>query len=368
VGLLKVLGYFSGSIYSIIKRINQSLKRIYRVRTGIDILENEIVDQYPNVLEILLRDHTTQKNIFWATDNYRHLGKPYSSDSQILPELITGEKGNIIMPRVHKDKVLQQSRSKEMAEVFTPSWICNEQNNLIDNVWFGKEEVFNQEKTKPDGTKTWVVNTNKISFPKGKTWRGYVRDIRLEIACGEAPYITSRYDSTTGDFIPIQNRVGILDRKLRVINENIDSSGEWLKAAQIAFKNTYAFEWQGDSLLLAREAMLATFIENYTVKFDKEPLLKSIQYIAYIISWNTWQMDGLKGVIPNSCGPKTETRVNLFGETETKHTFCEGCEKGNIRKHNGIYSLIKDWSNKNLETGKAGRKIRFIDLLNQSGK
>jgi hypothetical protein len=333
------------------------------VRIGIDILENEIVAQYPDVLEILLRDHTTQKNIFWATDNYEQLGILYNSNSYMLPELITGENGSIIMPRVYKDKVLQQSRSKEMAEVFTPSWICNAQNNLIDNAWFGKEDVFNQEITMSDGTKSWEVNTNKINFPKGKTWRGYVRDTRLEIACGEAPYITSRYDSTTGEPIPIQNRVGILDRKLRVINENIDSSGEWLKAAQTAYKNTYAFEWQGDSLLLAREAMLATFIENYTVKFDKEPLLKSIQFIAYIISWNVWQMDGLKGVIPNSCGFKTETNVNLFGEAESKHTFCEGCEKGNIRKHNGTYALIKDWSNRDPKTGKTGRKMRFVDLI-----
>lgn len=338
------------------------------MRTGIDILENELVAQYPDVLEILLRDHTTQKNIFWATNNYEHLGVQYNSDAFILPELITGENGNIIMPRVHKDKVLQLSRSKEMAEVFTPSWICNAQNNLIDNAWFGKEGVFNQEEAMADGTKGWEVNIDKITFPKGKTWKSYVRDTRLEIACGEAPYITSRYDSTTGEFIPIQNRIGILDRKLRVINENVDTTGEWLKAAQTAYKNTYAFEWQGDSLLLAREAMLATFIENYTLKFDKEPLLKSIQYIAYIISWNIWQMDGLKSVIPNSCGHKTETSVNLFGETETKHTFCEGCEKGNIRKHNGIYALIKDWSNKDSKTGKTGRKIRFIDLLNNRGK
>lgn len=338
------------------------------MRIGIDILENEIVAQHPDVLEILLRDHTTQKNIFWATNNYENLGEPYSFDSYILPELITGENGNIIMPRVHKDKDLQQSRSKEMAEVFTPSWICNAQNNLIDNAWFGKVSVFNHEKTLPDGTKSWEVNTNKISFPKGKSWRDYVRDTRLEIACGEAPYITSRYDSITGGFIPVQNRVGILDRKLRVINENIDSSGEWLKAAQTAFKNTYAFEWQGDSLLLAREAMLATFIENFTVKFSKEPMLKSIQYIAYIISWNVWQMDGLKGVIPNSCGGFTVTDIDLFGETKTNNVFCAGCMNNNIFKHNGTYALIKDWSNKDPKTAKTGRKLRFIDLLNNRGK
>ena len=109
----------------------------------IDILENELIEKYPDVLGILLRDQTTQENIFWATDNYEHLGDSYRFNSEILPELITGEKGNVIMPRVHKDKILQLSRSKEMAEVFTPSWICNAQNNLVDNSWFGKDGVFN---------------------------------------------------------------------------------------------------------------------------------------------------------------------------------------------------------------------------------
>ena len=99
------------------------------MRTGIDILENEILEQYPGVLDILLRDHTTQKNIFWATNNYNKLGKAYHYNSEILPELITGSNGNLIMPRVQKDKTLQQSRARNMAEVFTPSWICNAQNN-----------------------------------------------------------------------------------------------------------------------------------------------------------------------------------------------------------------------------------------------
>lgn len=333
------------------------------MRTGIDILENEILEQYPDVLEILLRDHTTKKNIFWATDNYQHLGEAYRFNSQILPELITGENGDIIMPRVHKDKILQQSRSKEMAEVFTPSWICNAQNNLIDNAWFGREEVFNSEISLDNGSYKWEINEEKINFPKGKTWRDYIRDTRLEMACGEAPYISSRYDSTTGEFIPIENRIGILDRKLRVINENVTTTGEWLKAAQTAYKNTYAFEWQGDSLLLAREAMLVAFIENYAHKFGKEPLLKSLDYIAYIISWNVWQMDGLKGIVPNTCGGFTVTEVDLFGDIKTENSFCKGCMENNILKHNGTYCLIKDWSKKDLNTGRSGKKIRFIDLL-----
>ena len=328
----------------------------------IDIKENNLREQYPEVLEALLRDHTTQKNIFWATDNYQDQGEDYKYTSSILPELITGDKGSVIMPRVQKDKEMQQSRVRDMAEVFTPSWICNAQNNLIDNAWFGRENVFNTEITNPDGTHTWIVNPDKIIFPEGKTWKHYVRDTRLEMTCGEAPYITSRYDTTTGEFIPIDKRIGILDRKLRVINENIDTSTEWLKATQEAYKNTYAFEWQGDSLLLAREAMLYTFIENFENKFGRQPKLESIQFLAYIISWNVWQMDGLKGVVPNSCGERKTIEQDLFGEKEVI-TACDGCKTDNIHKHNGIYCLIKDWSNKDLETGKKGRKIRFVDLM-----
>lgn len=329
----------------------------------IDILENKILEQYPTVLETLLRDHTTQKNIFWATENYKHIGKSYSFKSEILTNLITGENGNIIMPRVQKDKILQQSRSKDMAEVFTPSWICNAQNNIIDNAWFQKKNVFNKEIKQSNGMSSWIVNMDKISFSKDKTWKHYVSDKRLEMACGEAPYITSRYDTTTGEYIPIENRIGILDRKLRVISENVDVSGEWLKAAQTAYKSTYAFEWQGDSLLLAREAMLYTFIENYKSKFGKEPLLKSIKYMAYIISWNVWQMDGLKGVVPNTCRTVIETNVDLFGAEETQSTECIGCLKEDLTKHNGIYCLVKDWATKDEKTGKKGREFKFIDLI-----
>ncbi|MBS4040068.1 MAG: restriction endonuclease subunit M [Flavobacteriales bacterium] len=320
----------------------------------IDILENELIEKYPDVLGILLRDQTTQKNIFWATDNYEHFGDTYKFNSEILPELITGEKGNVIMPRVHKDKILQLSRSKEMAEVFTPSWICNAQNNLIDNSWFGKDGVFNKEILLKNGTKSWETAKEKIVFPKGKTWLDYVRDTRLEISCGEAPYLVSRYDTTTGEFIQIENRIGILDRKLRVVNENLDSINEWLEAVETAYKSTYGFEWQGDSLLLAREALLITFIENFTHKFETEPPLDYIQNIAEIISWNIWQMDGLKGVIPNSCKDEI-IDISDFFETKTEIKKCKGCENQNIKSHNGIYCNIMDWD--------IEKPIKFISLL-----
>jgi hypothetical protein len=323
-----------------------------------DILENFILNKYPEVLDLLLRDNTTRQNIIWATDSYIEFGKEYKSNKPILLELITGKNDGIIMPRVQKNKELQKSRSKVMAEIFTPSWVCNMQNNLIDNAWFERENNFNTELEK-----TWQTNNNKIIFSKDKKWQDYIEDTRLEITCGEAPYLTSRYDTTTGEFIHIKNRIGLLDRKLRVINENVEEQSNWIKMAQTAFLNIYGFEWQGDNLLLAREALLFTFIENYELKFGIEPDLKDILLIANIISWNIWQMDGLKGVIPNSCNPEETLTEDIFGETEKVITECEGCKKNNIYKHNGIYALIKDWGEKDLLTGKKSKTIKYIDLL-----
>lgn len=355
----------------------------------VDIKENEIFAISSELLNTLLKDHTLstdseQVNIFWATDNYSHLGKGYQYNDQITIESITGANGDVIVPRALKSRERQQQRSREMAEVFTPSWICNKQNNLVDEAWFGREGVFNTEVDNSDGSHSWIVNTEPVVFPEGKTWHDYVKDTRMEITCGEAPYLVSRYDTVTGIPIPVERRIGMLDRKLRVVGENIETSGEWLKAAQDAYKSIYGFEWQGDNLVLAREALLYTFIEYYRAKFGKDPQLKSIQDIADIVSWNIWQMDGLKGVIPNSCEkaaeklnfPKQLTflddsslnemakpkQLSLFGEEEVveklkpKKYICPGCKYKNMLTHVGTYCKIMDWEE--------NKPIKFISLYN----
>lgn len=317
----------------------------------VDIQENDILANYPDVLEILLCDRTTNKNIFWATNDYEYKGIAYKYNSEIAVAAITGQNGRVIKPRVLKSKEKQTNRSKDMAEVFTPSWICNAQNNLVDEAWFGRKDVFNIE----DSTnKTWKAVENKIEFSEEKTWQDYVRDTRLEITCGEAPYIVSRYDTTTGMFIPLAERIGLLDRKLRVVGENVDNKEEWIEWVTIAYKNIYAYEWQGDNLLLARESMLITFIEYYQSKFGEDPTMDCIKDIAYIISWNVWQMDGLKCVVPNSCKNETKVNLTLFGE-EVEKEVCEGCRKNDIQKHNGMYCKIMDWD--------INKSIKFVSLL-----
>lgn len=325
----------------------------------IDISENNIIRNYTKVLDILLLDQTTKKNIFWATDNYEYLGNNFKYFSQINNESITNDNDKVIMPRVLKSKIMQKTRSKNMAEVYTPSWVCNEQINLIDNAWLKKENLFNKKVILEDGTISWKTNDKKIKFPKGKSWRDYVNDTKLEITCGEAPYLASRYDTTTGKYIPVKNRIGFLDRKLRVISENIKTKKYWLKYAKLAYKSIYGYEFHGDSLLLARESLLYTFIENYYEKFGAEPKLEDIQNIATIISWNLWQMDGLKFIIPNSCINEVKIEHNLFSTTKT-HIECQGCKKNNPYLHNGIYCSIMDWEE--------NRVIRFVDMLDNEGK
>lgn len=332
---------------------------LYMTVSQIDIRENEIFERSPELLSTLLKDQTLstddcQVNVFWATDNYADLGEGYQYEDKITIEAITGKNGGVIKPRAAKSREKQQQRIREMAEVFTPSWICNKQNNLVDNSWFSRDNVFNTEIDNPDKSHSWIPTVGKIIFPEGKTWRDYVNSNRLEITCGEAPYLVSRYDTVTGEPIPIERRIGLLDRKLRIVGENTETSEEWLKAAQAAYMSIYGYEWQGDNLVLARESLLYTFIDYYKAKFGHEPQLKSLQYIAEIVSWNIWQMDGLKGVVPRSCHNVQTINKDLF-DTSEKIQECEGCQKGNIHKHNGIYCKIKDW--------KEDKILTFVSLI-----
>ena len=333
----------------------------------VDVKENTIANLDPEILGILLIDRTTNKNIIWATDNYKKNGKGYGIKDRITIEKITGYNGNVIKPRIKKSKAEQSHRTKDKAEVFTPSWVCNNMNNLVDDSRLYKN-AFNKE-TKD---RTWISTKTKIKFSNKYAWRDYVKGNVLEITCGEAPYLVSRYDTVTGDILDIKDRIGLLDRKLRVVNENVTKKdkNEWYKWVIEAFKHTYGFEWQGDSLLIARENLFYTFKDYYIDRFSKEPTVDELKEIAEIISWNIWQMDGLKGVIPYSCKEEQEIEeITIFDYLEDeenkknkkkKNTInCKGCTEKDVIKgmkiHNGTYCKIMDWDEEKI--------IKFIDCM-----
>lgn len=104
---------------------------------SIDIDEKTYYEKNPRLVELLLFDNTTKKNIIWATDLY--LKKGYKFNDCISEYNLLNKK--LITPRSKKAKTAQIKRSKDNGEVFTPSWICNIQNNNIDEVWFGKKDL-----------------------------------------------------------------------------------------------------------------------------------------------------------------------------------------------------------------------------------
>lgn len=314
----------------------------------IDISENTLRNR-GSVLDILLRDRTSRRNIIWATDSYK-----FSPTTKIKKEQITGANGKIIQPRAAKSKEEQKCRTKDKAEVFTPLKIVKEMNMAINKA-----------------SKNWPTNK--------ENWIAYISELRLEITCGEAPFISSRYDPTrsASSVVSLNRRVGFLDYKLRVLGNYVKSKQDWLKYAEIALKSSYGYEWQGDNLLIARENILQTMEDFYKDFCSNKLKLKSrqglsdeqLEYFAKIISWNIWQMDGLKYVRPMSC-KDTVKKIELIDKNQTAlfkaerptkiKIECEGCRINDPSKHTGQYILIKDWTN----NGKTGKNVRFVDLLN----
>ncbi|MCF0234806.1 MAG: restriction endonuclease subunit M [Thermoguttaceae bacterium] len=284
---------------------------------------------WSDVLPELLKDRTTGGAIVWATDAYAALGARFAADAEITPETL-----DVVAPGCEKNRETRAARAKENAEVFTPTRICNAQNNLVDDAWFERKGVFNVE----GGALGWTPTPGKIAFREnvvGARWEDYVEAPRLEAACGEAPYLVSRRDVTTGAEIPLASRVGLLDRKLRVVAENTKNIADWTAWTTRAFQSVYGFELQGDNLFLARWNLFATFLDAWAARRKGKPAKKLLTEIAEIISWNLWQMDALTNMPPGGSVARS-----LLGAERS------------------ISCKIRDWRG-------SGRIFNFSDLINK---
>lgn len=238
------------------------------------------VRDLPDVLRLLLKDRTTRRNILWATNSYEALGKGFQPSDVIKPDVIT-QKDSVILPRVLKAKDEQKSRTKGKAEVFTPVWVIKKQNDL--------------------------VNAEYTDRPLNH----YLETMWLEITCGEAPYMCTRYDTVTGEAVALNDRVGFVDRKLQRLSKDVDDKQTWIEKARKAYRYSYGYEYQGDSLFLARENLIQTYIDYYVAKFGENPEVDELKKIAKIISFNVFQMDGLKYTLPAVNEELGAVKVNI---------------------------------------------------------
>lgn len=289
-----------------------------------NLTQKEISKFWNKLFKILLSDKTTNKNIIWATDNYTRYGIHFQENDEIKREYIDGWIETTVQNRVDKDNEIKILRTRKKAEVFTPSWIVKKQVEVaMEN--FEKENIESFIKTK---------------------W--------LEITCGEAPYMANRYDMISGEYIELNNRSGFIDYKFRKIRE-LDKK-TWLIYAIEIFKNSYGYEYQGDSLLIARKNLLLTFKDYYFEKFQEFPDSNIILKIADIISKNVIQMDGLSYEVPFSNLKDNLKQINI-------EEFL--LEEQTIKKT--LYAKIKNWDkNKFVEfrdISKGGDKKMKFDVV-----
>ena len=267
------------------------------------------------VLPLLLEDKSTRHNIIWATDPPEELRAIADDKSEITIPQLQQMGYEAILPRMMKQADTQQERTRKKGEVFSPAWVCNKMNNALDADWFGLESAqtgpFTQELPQ-----SWQTVPEPVSFPESKrktpAWQQYVDSRRLEVTCGEAPFLASRYDAATGVMIPVEERIGILDRKLRVVSENAADEADWCKWAIRAVQATYGYEYQGDNLLLARTNLLLTVTEHLQARWHRPPTTKELHTIANIIAWNVWQMDGLHLSVPGDKPQPEVEQMDLF--------------------------------------------------------
>lgn len=289
-----------------------------------------------SLVAILLADRSSGAFIRWACNAYTTHGESYAADQEIYPHQM-----HLIQERTRKTQEEQRDRTKKSAEVFTPAWLCNAMINARDAVYFGREEVFNRMEAP-----SWTPTRKTIDFPttasgRRLAWERYIDARCLEITCGEAPFLVSRYDAADGRPIPLAERIGILDRKLRIIGEHTCTAEDWFHWAKRALESAYAYEYQGDSLFLARLNLFLS-ISEYHRHLWKRPLNRHQQEeVARILSWNLWQMDGLTATTPfvTKQGKPEDSLFDFYAITAERRP---------------LRSLIRDWRGK--------KTIRFSEL------
>ena len=199
-------------------------------------IEEMLYGWCPSILDTLLLDRTTGQNIFWATDSYVGLGSSYQADKAILPNLLSRNGVRIVVPRSKMTKEEQAYRTRISAKVFIPAEVI---------------EYMSE-------------NTDKELKNNGFTnWQDFVGASVIEITCGMAPFLVTRENPFSGEYIEVNNRIGLLDRKLALIDQNTSSEIEWNRQVRRAYKSTYGYEFQGNNLFLARENLLFTLSNGW---------------------------------------------------------------------------------------------------------
>ena len=252
-----------------------------------------MADLSDDVKSLLLGDMTTGKNIY--------MGNGETEEEFYSP--VTLERTKEFLHRWEKTRKEQKARKQNKAEVYTP-YACVKK--MTDLFWDDPE-------------------VRKISATY------------LEITCGEAPFITTLRDMQDGRFIPVEERVGILDRKLSEADRLAETDSDFLPLAYLALTSVYGYEFQGDNLFFGRCNVLTCFLEAFERRYKEPAPAWVVNEAAEVVRWNFWQMDGL------SC------RLPIYGKNGEGLHHCKTKKAKEEWLKGTTQCMIKDW-----DTGEIG--------------
>ena len=90
------------------------------------------------MLDTLLKDKSTGKNIIWSRDPPEELQtvmyEPVTDRSQITTQQLGLTHYEVVLPRMMKQTDTAAAHAQK--GVFSPAWVCNKMNNALDADWF----------------------------------------------------------------------------------------------------------------------------------------------------------------------------------------------------------------------------------------
>ena len=204
-------------------------------------------------------DHIPANNYSWVNEN---VDTKYPDIAATLKKGLSFDPENVT-PNYTRTASDKKSRSKHQAEIVTPIRLVKEMVEHIDK---------------------------EMSATYG-SWKNYARSTVIEPACGETPFITTRYDTETGKVLPISERVGVLDRKLKRVSEGARDQKDWARWAMEAVNSVFGFDLDGGNVLIARTNIVDTYADYLMNRWGRFPTNEELNELAEIVSHNYWQDD-----------------------------------------------------------------------------
>ena len=220
-----------------------------------------------SVLETLLTDKSTRRPLVWPSGP-EHPAAWMSRDDLLRPD---------------KNAEDPQAEQAEFLE-----W--NRKLNSLDAAWFGHEPAFNTE-----SASGWQTLSEPVAFDDPFHWKKYVIRPVFLFQAGRGQALVFRPFALGAQPMPYEKRMGILDRRLRIISENTREESEWLRWAESALQSLYGTDSSPLSIFQARLSAIMAVREAYAQRFGAQLPVREEKYMVTTLCWNLFQMDPVTG-------------------------------------------------------------------------